>query len=327
MTLPYTLRLLCLCFASFFLVHAALGLAAWIATPSATRIGESMRPRSGARLLLALRLLPVTVAALAVAGFCIPSYLWLETNEATERVGLACCAIALLGAVVCASSLIRSARALWLSIWHTMQYRREGRTLNPSHSLAITVIDSDAPMLALAGMMRPRVIVSRGVLQTLSNEEIEVALAHERAHRNSADNWKRLALFLAPDIFPFSRAFTRLNRSWAKLIEWAADDDATAGDASRSVSLAAALVCIARMGSGSTPSPLASAFLKNDDELPVRVNRLLGLTTPVQAKTSSHRVRLALGTTAILITVLTVTAVIQPATFVSVHRLLEQLIR
>jgi len=325
MTLPYTLRLLCLCFASFFLVHALLGLAAWIVTPSAARVAESMRPRNGARLLLALRLLPVTLAAVAVAGFCIPSYLWLETNEATERVGLACCAMALLGAAVCASSVIRSARALWLSARRSGQYRREGRTLNPSHSLPVTVMNSDAPVLALSGMMRPRVILSRGVLQALSNDELEAALAHELAHRNSADNWKRLALFLAPDIFLFSRAFTRLNRSWAKLIEWAADDDATAGDARRSVSLAAALVQIARMGSGSTASPLASSFLKNDDELPARVNRLLGLAP--SSEKPARQMRTVLSVVAALMATLAITVTIQPATLLWVHRLLEQFIR
>jgi Zn-dependent protease with chaperone function len=325
MILPYTLRLLCLCFASFFLVHAALGLLAWIATPSATRIGESMRPRIGARFLLMLRLLPATLAWFAVLAFCVPSYLWLETNEATERVGLACCAMALLGAVVCASSLIRSVRALWLSARHSMQYGREGRQSYSSLSLPVTVMNSNAPVLALAGILRPRVVVSRGVLQTFSHLELEAALAHEQAHHNAADNWKRLALCLAPEIFPFSQAFTRLNHSWSKLIEWAADDDATDGDARRSVSLAAALVHMARLGGGSATSPLASTFLKNDEQLPARVNRLLGLTPAHEP--SSHRTRVALGTVAALAVSVAVAAMIRPETLLSVHRLLEQLLR
>lgn len=326
MILPYTLRLLCLCFASFFLVHAALGLAAWIATPSATRVGEAMRPRSGARFLLALRLLPVTLATFAVMAFCVPSYLWLETNEATERVGLACCAMALLGAVVCASSLIRSARALWLSARHSMQYKHEGQSACPNHSLPVTVMNSDAPVLALAGIVRPRIVVSRGVLQTLSQEELEAALAHEEVHHRSADNLKRLALFLAPDILPFSRAFTRLDRTWSKLIEWAADDDATSGDARRSVSLAAALVHMARLGGKAAASPLTSSFLKSDDELPARVNRLLGLA-PAHEEAPSRRTRIALGAAVALAVSLAVAAMVRPETFFSVHRLLEQLLR
>jgi Zn-dependent protease with chaperone function len=324
MILPYTLRLLCLCFASFFLIHAALGLAVWTATPGAIRIGESMRPRSGARFLLALRLLPVTLAAFVVAGLCVPSYLWLETNEATERVGLACCAMALLAVLACASSLGRSVRALFLSARQARRCKREGRS-DQSSSVPVTVMNGDAPVLALAGLIRPRVIVSRGVLQTLSREELEAALEHEHAHRKSQDNLKRLLLFLAPDILPFSRESTRLNQYWARLIEWAADDEATAGDSRRSVSLAAALVRMARMGSAVAVSPLASSFLGNDRELSARVDRLLGFA-PIRGNVS-RRARAGLTTAAALIATLAIAATIRPATFLSVHHLLEQLLR
>jgi Zn-dependent protease with chaperone function len=325
MILPYTLRLLCLCFASFFLIHAALGLAVWTATPGAMRVGESMRPRSGARFLLALRLLPVTLGALVVTGLCVPSYLWLETNEATERVGLACCAMALLGMLVCASSLMRSIRALFLSVRQARGCEREGRPERESGSVPVTVMNSNAPVLALAGLIRPRVIVSRAVLQTLSREELEAALEHEHAHRKSQDNLKRLLLFLAPDILPFSRAFTRLNQGWARLIEWAADDEATEGDSHRSVSLAAALVHMARIGSAAAVSPLTSSFLGNDQELSARVDRLLGLT-PIHGN-APRRARTMLGISAALIIVLAIAAMIRPATFLSVHHLLEQLLR
>jgi beta-lactamase regulating signal transducer with metallopeptidase domain len=325
MILPYTLRLLCLCFASFFLIHAVLALAMSTAAPGAMRIGESMRPRSGARFLMALRLLPVTLAALVVAGLCVPSYLWLETNEATERVGLACCAMALLGVLMCASTIARAARAALLSIRQSKRFAEEGRSECSGNSLPLTVMNSNAPVLALAGLMKPRVIVSRRVLQTLSSEELEAALAHERAHRKSGDNLKRLALFLAPDILPFSRTFTRLERCWARLIEWAADDEATAGDSQRSVSLAAALVHMARMGAAPAVSPLASSFLGNDRDLSARVDRLLG-PTPKPTK-PRRRVRTVLPIAAAVVTAIAIPAVIRPATFFSVHRLLEQLLR
>jgi Zn-dependent protease with chaperone function len=323
MILPYTLRLLCLCFASFFLIHAGLGLAVWISTPGAVRMGEGMRPRSGARFLLALRLLPATLAAFVVAGLCVPSYLWLETNEATERVGLTCCAIALLGAAVWASSLMRSARSVLFSLRQSRQCERAGRA-SEGNSLPVTVMNSGAPMLALAGLVRPRVIVSRGVLETLSRDEIEAALEHEKAHRSSRDNLKRLILSLAPDIFPFAPAFTRLNHGWAKLIEWAADDEATAGDSRRSVSLAGALVHMARMGAGPSVSALSSSFCGNDQNLTTRVDRLLGLA-PV-TENPPRRMRTALGIAAAAIAALTIAAMIRPGTFLSVHHLLEQLL-
>lgn len=325
MNLPYTLRLLCLCFASFFLIHAVLGLAVFTAAPGAMRIGESMRPRNGARFLLGLRLLPVTLAALAVAGLCIPSYLWLETNESGERVGLACCAIALLGALVWTRSILRAARAAALSVRQSKRCAREGQPESSGSFPPLTVMNSSAPVLALAGVMRPRVIVSRRVLQTLSREELEAALAHERAHRKSGDNLKRLALFLSPDILPFSRIFARLDGSWARLIEWAADDEATSGDSQRSVSLAAALVQLARMGAAPPVSPLASSFLGNDGDLSARVDRLLGLAPAPLNRPGRTRPLLPIAVTAVAAIV--VAAIIRPSTFLSVHHLLEQLLR
>lgn len=325
MNLPYTLRLLCLCFASFFLIHAALGLAVFTTAPRAMRIGESMRPRNGARFLLALRLLPVTLAALAVSGLCIPSYLWLETNEAGERVGLACCALAFLAVLICARSILRVAFASAISLRQSKRFAREGQSERGDKSLTLTVMNSNAPVLALAGLMRPRVIVSRRVLETLSGEELEAALAHERAHRKSADNLKRLALFLSPEVLPFSRMFARLDCCWARLIEWAADDEATGGDSQRSVSLAAALVHMARMGAAQGISPLASSFLGNDRDLSARVDRLLGLA-PVPVS-QPRRTRAVLPIAVIVVTAVVIAATIRPATFLSVHHLLEQLLR
>lgn len=324
MNLPYTLRLLCLCFASFFLIHAVLGLGVFAAAPGAMRRGESMRPGSAARLLLALRLLPVTLGALAVAGLCIPSYLWLETNEARERVGLACCAMALLGVLVWAKSVLRTARAGALSLRYSRR-AHQGQPEPGGHSLPLTVLNSRAPVLALAGVMRPRVIVSRRVLETLSAEELEAALAHERAHRKSGDNLKRLALLLAPDILPFWRPLARLDRCWARWIEWAADDEASGGDSRRAVSLAAALVHMARMGAAPAPSPLTSSFLGNDRDFSARVNRLLGLAPARALRPRRTRVvwPVAVGLGAALV----VAAIVRPATFLSVHHLLEQLLR
>lgn len=326
MTLPYTLRLLCLCFASFFLIHGVLGLAVWSIAPSAVRMGGSMRPRNGARFLLILRLLPAALAALAVIGLCVPSYLWLETNGATERVGLACCAMALLGLFVCTNSLLRSARALWLSILHSKRCKREEQSETHAKSLPVTVMNGTAPVLALAGLFRPRVIVSRTVVETLSAEELEVALEHEHAHGKSRDNIKRLVLSLAPEILPFSQAFRRLDLCWARLIEWAADDEATAGDLCRSISLAAALVQVARLGAAPAASPLASFFVGDDKELSFRVERLLGSVPSIQ--TDARRWTGALAAfAAAAVALLGIAMMIRPATFFSVHRLLEELLR
>ncbi len=325
MILPYTLRLICLCFASFFVVHSAMAAAIWAAAPRAMRTGESMRPRSGARFLLGLRLLPVTFAAVVVAGLCVPSYLWLETNESTERVGLACCALAVLGALLCADSLIRSVRGVFVSWRGLMQSKHAGFEKRTKQSLPIRMVNSDAPVLALAGLLRPRVIVSRSILQSLSAKELDAAIEHERAHHRSYDNWKRLALTLAPEIFPFTRAFAPLNRCWAKLVEWAADDDATQGNFGRSLSLAAALVRVARIGGAFSASPLISFFLGRERELSARIDRLIG-GAPVHVG-FPRRLRVALTIAVTAVGALVLVAIVHPTTLASVHEILEQLLR
>src|ERR1700691_2727347 len=77
----------------------------------------------------------------------------------------------------------------------------------------VLVVDDTAGLFALAGIVHPRLVISREVLQGLSAEELTAALRHERAHAASRDNLKRLLLLLAPDGFPFRFSF-RMSGSW-----------------------------------------------------------------------------------------------------------------
>ena len=62
MILPYNIRLLCLCFATYFVVHVAVWLVVRAITPAALCIAETMRPRPASRLLFGLRVAPSAVA-------------------------------------------------------------------------------------------------------------------------------------------------------------------------------------------------------------------------------------------------------------------------
>ena len=65
-----------------------------------------------------------------------------------------------------------------------------------------------APVLAVAGVVHPRLVISRRVMHGLTAEQRDAALRHERAHRTSRDNIKRFLILLSPDVLPFLRAFT-----------------------------------------------------------------------------------------------------------------------
>jgi hypothetical protein len=102
---------LCISLATFFLVHLALGMGVSLIAVPAARLGERIRPHLAARAMLMLRLLPAAGAAFTVVAVCLPSYLWLEPEAPTERVGFGCLATALLGTAMWAVSIARGVRA------------------------------------------------------------------------------------------------------------------------------------------------------------------------------------------------------------------------
>lgn len=326
MTLSYLLRLLCLCFASFFVLNAVAAVIVRVSSKSAIRFAETRTPRGAAGFILALRLLPFALATLFVVGLCVPSYLWLEPAATAERVGLLSVILGLLGAATWSFAIVRTAQSLVASLRHNRLCRLAGReTRAPGESSSLVVVEDEAPLLALSGLLRPRLLISSGVLHALSSEELDAALSHEQAHRRSRDNAKRLLLLLAPDVFPFVRPFQSLEHTWSRFAEWAADDQATSGDPRRALSLAAALVRIARMGSSSPLPYLSTSLLACDRDLSARVDRLLRTipATRAHAKPLHHRLR----NVSILLTGCLAVFLLAPFALSSVHELLELLLR
>jgi hypothetical protein len=101
---------------------------------------------------------------------------------------------------------------------HSVPPRLRGRTL---------VLDDPVPCSYTIGFLRPAVVVSSGLFQSLDRDEVEAVLAHEEAHLAARDN---LVLLVAQTVsmtfvlVPGVRlSFARLRRAQ----EMAADDFAT----------------------------------------------------------------------------------------------------
>jgi len=325
MNLPYTMRLLCLCWASFFMVHMMLALAARFAAGTAVRVAEHMKPRPASRLLFLLRTAPWVLTLLAVLAFCIPSYLWLEPEATGERVGLICMIMALAGVAIWVPALIR----VWVAVRGTARYlhhcQHHGRKIAVRGEAApALLLQGKAPVLAVAGVLRPQLIISRPVMRGLSAEERGAALRHEQAHRIAGDNLKRLLILLSPDLFPFIRTFGSLERAWSRFTEWAADDHATEGDPQCALSLASALVRVAKMGSKPQLGYLSCSLLGGDHDLSQRVDRLLR-PQKKSRKPVREIVPLLTGAGA-LVTSAVAVITLWPGSLTLVHRALEQLI-
>jgi len=154
--------------------------------------------------------------------------------------------------------------------------------------------------MSLAGIVRTRVMVGRPVLDTLSKDELEVAIAHEIAHQRSRDNVKRFAMFAAPDFLGFTRTGRELERMWNAAVECDADSVAVNGDAQRAANLASALLKVARLRGAASHvpgSPVWSTFYQAA-LLELRVRRLV--TSPATPASSSPVPALALSLMMIL---------------------------
>ena len=247
-------------------------------------------------------------------SLCVPSYLRFEPRQATgEEVGALCICAAIFGVLVCVFSVARAVRALVRS---SLYLRRCGGLKSHVAGEQVWVVSGEIG-LALAGIIRPRLLISGAAMQKLSTGQLALALRHEHAHQTSRDNLKRLMILLAPPVFPAVRA---LDQIWAKYAEWAADDRATGGDADIAVALAAALVSVARLQSNAGMPPLMAALVDPNEDLSARVDRLIN-SNPIRER-NFYFERMAVATAAVAI----VAVASNPASFRTVHRLLELLL-
>jgi len=151
------------------------------------------------------------------------------------------------------------------------------------------------------------------VRDALSREQLAAAIRHEEAHLSARDNLKRLLLAATPRL----PRFRALERAWSRMSEWAADDEAVAGDTERSLCLASALVRVARLGT----VPADVGFLGDGADLACRIERLLHPGAYVPPRRTGLIPAAAFALTASLLVF-----VLQAGTLESAHRLFEYLV-
>src|SRR5262249_36506105 len=147
---------------------------------------------------LGLRLLPAAASTAFVVVVFLPSY-WTYEPRAVEDLDatLALLAFASL-ACICAAAA-RGCAAWWrASRWAPARGPVAAlcRARPPALDSGIPVytIPAPPPMMALVGVIRPRLIVTRGVVSALTIDELRAGVAHEIGHLRAWDNLKRLAM-------------------------------------------------------------------------------------------------------------------------------------
>lgn len=286
--------------------------AAWIASRRVVRSRWAL----SANGLLCLRLLPATVATALVATVFVPAHLFYEPAASDESFGVVLFALAMIGLAL----LIRAGSRLSQVVSSARQLDRW--RMVPLGSNAGEAFEARGfPGVSLAGVLRPRILVGSDVRALLTPDELDVAVAHERAHRCSFDNLKRCAMFCAPDVFGWTAAAKTIEAEWRARAEGQADLTAVAGDRARAMHLASALVKVARLlgrPSYAVPTPVWSTF-HEPSLLETRVRRLVA-DEPAGPSTSrlSHQVVVTLAGSA--------GAVWVSDAFYGIHRATETLI-
>jgi beta-lactamase regulating signal transducer with metallopeptidase domain len=258
-----------------FVWYAGINIAACVAITIAMRALD--RGRVGAPAFwLTARLFPTVTAAAFVLLLFGPSYWKYEPRESVEGFDLALTMAAAVGVAAIVAGLARGAAAWRSAVRRSRDWMRHARPIAFANtSLPAYVIDAHEPMLALVGVLRPRILVTRGLVEALTGPELAASVAHELGHQRALDNLKRLAMRSAPDLLDWLGIGREIERRWAVAAERAADRDATGADAVERCRLASALVKVARLMPICVPANEPICTLVAGGDITLRVQTLL----------------------------------------------------
>lgn len=296
-------------------LSAVVAAAAWL-------INRELVSGRAPAVLLGLKLLPGAGALFFTFAIFLPAHWRFEPAGADESLGYTLGSFAALGA----AALLLAAGRAWRDTRLTRMVERawEGRATGPSRfvdgRLPVYCLPDALPVISLAGVRRPRVFVARAVVESFLPEELDVSLAHELAHRDCRDNLKRVLVACSPDLLPLWASGRGLERHWRAAVEFAADARAVKGSEDRAVSLAAALLKVARLvpAAGAVPG---SGFY-DGTLLWARIDRLLAPGGSSLTPQPSHAWSLPLWGVTVFASIL-----VAEGTWFGVHLATEGLVR
>jgi Zn-dependent protease with chaperone function len=288
----FDLRLTVIAFGTFGLAGAA-GAAAAVGLAGRR---PAASPAADARALFHLRILPVALGVAATFQG-IASFVLFEPRSEQEAVGIV---LTTLAAAALALVILAATRLIRVTVATRRALRGWMRTATPIELPGISIpcfaIDVTFPVVAVVGLVRPRIVVARQVLASCSPGELDAIVAHERRHLLHGDNVRRAVMACLPDPLSVTRAGARLAEDWHDAAEQAADDAAGEMGPAGRFDLAAALLRVARMVPAGQPTVhLPASALYRGEDLERRVRRLIDSPAPPPVAGLSRRQRLMIG--------------------------------
>jgi Zn-dependent protease with chaperone function len=147
--------------------------------------------RAPAGFAAAIWLSALLLRALASLGAAVAVELYVPMTGVLEPLATLCVGATISGhtvidalmavpALVLAGSLAVVIAGLWRAA-HRVRHLLRAATIGPGPAGSVVVADGDV-LVAVAGLRRPRLVVSAGALVVLDDEELQASLDHERGH-------------------------------------------------------------------------------------------------------------------------------------------------
>jgi Zn-dependent protease with chaperone function len=242
---------------------------------------QNWNAETRSQILFALRIFPALGAIACALLLLTPSYIIHEPTETGETVSTKLAVVAFVSAIGIALALWRGFAAWRVTRQLISNWLRNAEPLRiEGIRIPAYRIRHPFPVIAIVGAFKPKLFVASQVFDILSEEEFAAALAHERGHLATLDNFKRACLRACRDSLTIVPCGRSLDRAWAESSEAAADEYAARKGAAVALDLASALVKITRaVPPNAKPTMSALAFLVGEDTSGVvwRVRRLTEL--------------------------------------------------
>lgn len=282
-----------------------------------------------ARMVFLLRTFPIFLGIIGVTLLLAPAYIEHEPRTAHEPISLKLALIASASAIGLALAAIRGVaswnatsklKADWLRHAEPIKLRQVGI---PAYR-----IQHQFPVIAIVGVLRPRLFIAAQVFTSLGESELMAAIEHEAGHVVANDNLRRGLMRACRDVLVMVPGGRLLDHAWVEASEAAADEYAAGLGRGVALDLASALVKIARLiPAGAKPAMPAGAFLIDVDEVggvKARVGRLVQLAEVRGTGRSLTLVsRVPLWVPVALTILTTALAANEPHVLTSVHSFIE----
>ena len=213
-----------------------------LAYPAYARQLDRCAPGSRSALRLVYGLMPVFASSLvvllmshpALAGLLVPEH--CHAGECGAHVpvlgggtlvSIGFAAFGALGGFLVLAALVWVSRRAMTRL-RTLERLTRRMARNEGHR----VVEVDGLIACCVGLLRPEVLVSRGLMDALPKEQLQAVLAHEQAHANRRDNLRGFLVHAATLAWPGQRR-RQLRADLAADAEQACDAEAArvTGDA------------------------------------------------------------------------------------------------